>query len=72
MYMGTDGFRIGFAGGDTATYAGTVRNARFTSGRGTRGTAGTAGAGGNQTFDRFFTYGANTDFLTNDICTVQI
>ena len=70
--MGTDGFRIGFAGRDTATDAGTVRNARFTAGRGTRGTAGTVGAGGNQSFDSFLADGADTEFLVSDIRTVQI
>lgn len=72
MYVGTDGLRIRFAGCDTATDAGAVRNARFTAGRGTRGTTGTAGTGGNQSFDSFLADGADTEFLINNICTVQI
>jgi len=75
MYVGTDGIRIRFAGCDTATDAGAVRNTWFTAGRGTRGTrgtAGTTGAGGNQSFDSFFADGADTEFLVSDIRTVQI
>ena len=51
--MSTDGFFIRFAGRDTATNTGTIRNARFTASRCTCGTTGTTGTGSNQSLDSF-------------------